>query len=206
MNDAVVKSLKLPGYKQMGKLFSLTAVTVLIAGGLAGCGTQQATAPVGKTGNKTTEHSKQPTSQKITIPVAPVPSLAASDPAAYVSEYDQRGVVKMLEEQQADIPGVALTGPNAGTFTLSALNGPLQKKYGGPTVPVSLAAAGVSIPNLPANNSILGVQAFTNAMWPKAVAANSFPGMTEAIFEQGIRTAAEYENDGNSNDPVQQLN
>ncbi|WP_430626555.1 hypothetical protein [Sulfobacillus thermotolerans] len=120
-------------------------------------------------------------------------------------QYDEHGIDVMLQQEAANIPGVALTGPNAGTFTLTALNGPLQKKYGGPTVPATLTAAGVHIPNLPANGSVQGVTAFVKALWPVIEAHHAFPGMTQAVFEQGVEVAAEFANAENGNDPAATL-
>lgn len=184
------------------KLWSAGVIAALLAGGLAGCGTHSVASKPTATTSKTAKTTKTKTP-----PVAPAPpaALAKSDPAQYVAKYDQHGIDEMLLAEQANIPGVVLTGSDAGTFTIKALNGPLYKKYGGPDVPNTLANAGVSIPNLPANGTVSGVQAFTANVWPVIVAKNAFPGMTKAIFEQGVEAAAMYENDSNGNDPAQSL-
>ena len=177
------------------KLLSGVVLAMLVAG-VAGCGTQPSSAPPPK---PMTHHKKHKTHQK---PATLSRALAKTNPVGYVERYDQNGIQAMLKSEAQYIPGVPLTGPNAGLFTLAALNGPLQKRYPGPTIPPTLAAAGVHL-TVPANNSIIGVQAYANAVWPTA--ASWFPGMTEAIFEQGIETMAKAGNAVIGNDPAQEL-
>ena len=58
-----------------------------------------------------------------------------------------------------DVPGIAATGPLAGTLTPSVMNSPaILKKYPGPKVPLSLKAAGVKLPaGTPKNGAVTGL-------------------------------------------------
>ncbi|PSR21555.1 MAG: hypothetical protein C7B47_17250 [Sulfobacillus thermosulfidooxidans] len=178
------------------KFWSASVLAVVLASGLAGCGTPQAA------GQTATKKPGTPKTTAAPMVAAPPLSEAKTNPVAYITQYDEHGMEEMLHQYATDIPGVALTGPNAGTFTLQALNGPLQKKYGGPTVPATLAAAGVHIPNLPPDNSVLGVSAFVQAEYPRLQTYHMFPGMSEAVFQAGLEQAVAFENWGNGNDPA----
>lgn len=179
------------------KFWSASVLAVLLASGLAGCGTPQAA------GQTVTKKPETPKTTAAPMVAAPPLSEAKTNPVAYITQYDEHGMEEMLHQYAADIPGVALTGPNAGTFTLQALNGPLHQKYGGPLVPATLAAAGVHIPNLPPNNSVLGIHGVVQKASAKI--SKLFPGMSEAVFQAGLEQAATFENWGNGNDPAKVL-
>lgn len=99
------------------------------------------------------------------------------------------------------VPEIPATGPNAGTLTPAILNSPaVMAKWGGPPVPVSLAAAGVHLPpGTPADGSIVGM---TPQRLRTMVRHAHIPGLTVRLLREAITTASRYFIVWNGNDPV----
>ncbi|PSR20937.1 MAG: hypothetical protein C7B47_17635 [Sulfobacillus thermosulfidooxidans] len=172
--------------------------TMLLAGVVTACGpTHESHSPTSQTVKSTAVNDLVP------VPATPRPShrLALTDPAQYIQQYNTWQMDQMLATHRASNPGVLLTGPGAGTFTLTALNGVLHQRYGGPILPASLTAAGIH-QAFPTDGTIQGLSHFVHATYTPLIQAGLFPHMAFSVYQQAFTTAAAYALDAVGNDPA----
>ena len=160
-------------------------------------------APKAKTAPKTTAPHVQTLGSSHGVPnfwVAPKGNIFL-DATLINDRYIAWGDAKIAQE----VPGIAATGPEAGTLTPQMLNSASSlKKYPGPKVPVSLSAAGVKLPaGTPQNGAITGLSI---PLMKDALQAN--PWMKNVTPQQllgAYQVAAEYIMADTGNSPVSAL-
>lgn len=107
------------------------------------------------------------------------------------------------------VPAIPSSGPYAGTLTPGILNSPLTlKKWPGPKVPSSLAAAGVKLPvGTPANGSIVYNTPSMTAFWNQMMveAHPIWPQLTLPELQAAFKTAAEWTLSSAGNNPMSSL-
>ncbi|CAB1129466.1 exported protein of unknown function [Candidatus Hydrogenisulfobacillus filiaventi] len=103
------------------------------------------------------------------------------------------------------LPEIPASGPYADRVTVSLLNNPtIMQQYGGPAVPASPQAVGVSLPaSMPSDGAIIGLTPTVISRLAQQMDAlprvAGTPPLSNAQIVAAVRTAARYLIDGDSN-------
>lgn len=163
---------------------------------------------------KKTPAKKKTSATVATGPVTPPNYVSSTSPKtghvfSAIAAINNRYIAWADRQISLAVPAIPSSGPYAGTLTAGILNSPLTlKKWPGPTVPSSLAAAGVKLPvGTPANGSIVYNTPSMSAFWAQMMveAHPYWPQLTMPELQAAFKTAAEYTLAANGDNPVSSL-
>ncbi len=162
---------------------------------------------------KTPAKKKDPTTVA-TGPVTPPNYVSSTSPKtghvfSAIAAINNKYIAWADQQISLAVPAIPSSGPYAGTLTPGILNSPLTlKKWPGPHVPSSLAAAGVKLPvGTPANGSIVYNTPSMTAFWNQMMveAHPIWPQLTLPELQAAFKTAADFAMATVSNNPVSSL-
>ena len=204
------------------KIAAMAGLSVFAMASLAACGAgssaSAATYPVGKPAVKATVKKPKTASKRKVAPKAKKKILFPGIPdfvppwqppknqvLAAMARINNRYIAWGNHKIAAGVPGIAATGSNAGTLTVSVMNSAaIMKKYGGPAIPTSPSAVGAVIKaspvltrlgyypsngQIPANGSVTGLNL---TEMQAALKANPWLHVTPQQLMGAYQVAAQY--------------